>query len=185
MYIRRIWNSYLFRILVGLLSVYLLMLYFRDARLMAQMSACQRRMYAFGNGLSLYAADYDDRLPPAQTWMDVTTPYVLRSASANSSGFDPNKLTIKNVYHCPALSNQDAVGYAFNSSLAMQFRSQIRAPEEVTVLYESQQLQRNAYSSHPDQDWSFRHGRGNWSGGYMLHMNGQVKFLSEPTRQKQ
>src|SRR5512134_3805732 len=56
----------------------------------------------------LYAADHDDDLPPAASWIDATWRYAGKK--------DPGEVT-ESVFKCPAvaLRRDGGYGYAFNS----------------------------------------------------------------------
>src|SRR5690349_1813904 len=63
-----------------------------------RVQACSSNLRQLYTGMSLYAQDWDSRLPPA-AWMDATYPYVEDTA----------------VYHCPEVvrSHPNEYGYAY------------------------------------------------------------------------
>lgn len=85
--------------------------------------------------MQTYAQDYDDRLPPAASWMDASAAYAEQSGSKD-----------KTVFHCPAAQVKDpsAYGYAFNTKFALKPISKITNPAVAPLLYDSTNLARNA-----------------------------------------
>jgi hypothetical protein len=86
-----------------------------------------------GLGLLLYAQDYDDYLPRASEWMDLSYPYIK------------NKL----LYCCPDLSpdhfpRPDAFGYAFNNVFSSKSLDEIPNWKKTLLHYDSNDLRWNA-----------------------------------------
>ena len=81
-------------------------------------------------GMLMYNADFDDRYPDRDRWMDLTLPYT------------------KNVdlYRCPFVlpPRKELYGYAFNSWLAPQKVTSLAAPSTVPLLYDSINYAKNA-----------------------------------------
>ena len=71
-------------------------------------SDCSHYMRQMGETMSLYAADFDDHLPPAD-WMDSTYRHMPR----------------EKFLHCPAVGT-DEYGYALNDELVGRSRSEIK-----------------------------------------------------------
>jgi prepilin-type processing-associated H-X9-DG protein len=82
------------------------------------------------SGLMMYMQDYDERFPPASTWMNQLVPYVKDEGD----------------FHCPAVGGADSkqFGYAFSSKLAGRVLKEIGDPASRISIYESTNLQRNA-----------------------------------------
>jgi len=92
---------------------------------------CMSNLRQVSRGAELYASDFDDRLMPADRWMDSM------------------KLHIKSEYilRCPCLPAMKAesnYGYAYNSKLSGVRRSSIKSPDQTPIAYESSNWQRNA-----------------------------------------
>jgi hypothetical protein len=94
---------------------------------------CQSNLKQLGLGLELYAQDWDGYLPSAALWMDAIYPY--------ERGWS--------VFHCPAVAKSPptASGYAFNSSLSQQSLSKLKSPGTVPMVYDSDDLSRNAHAT--------------------------------------
>lgn len=90
----------------------------------------QSRLRQLSASMLTYASDYDDHLPPAGQWMDVTYAY------------NHNSL----LYHSPALESQgvNVFGYAFNLDLAGADLSSLADPYSTPMLFDSTVLTRNA-----------------------------------------
>ena len=96
--------------------------------------------------LNMYANDYDDCLPPAAAWMDATLPYT----------------TDRGEFRCPSAvrANPANYGYAFNSLLAFKHFSQRDDAATTPMVFESNQLGRNANApnlktlANPPRHWN-------------------------------
>jgi hypothetical protein len=92
-----------------------------------------------GMGVHLYAQDYDNHLPLAETWYVLTSPYLA-----------------KNPPICTALSQNQGVGYAMDSRLSGKSLDNIGADHgERVLLYESFNLSPNAHD--PGTSFDARH----------------------------
>jgi len=78
----------------------------------------------------MYTADFDDRLPKANQWMDLSFPYVKRD----------------DLYHCPGLKkiHQDGYGYAMRSRLGGVSVEMLKKPENEPMAFDSLLLEKNA-----------------------------------------
>lgn len=78
----------------------------------------------------MYANDFDDRLPPAKTWMDKTMPYSKDKWS----------------YRCPALqrSGPNEFGHAFRRSLGGIDVGNASNPDQEAMIFDSTDLTWNA-----------------------------------------
>ena len=79
----------------------------------------------------MYAADYDDRFPLRDSWMDATYAYRKRSDILRCPTFVRDKEGPKNIY-----------GYAMN--LTLSGAKEPPKPETVPLIFESVNLARNA-----------------------------------------
>ena len=109
---------------------------------------CMTRLSAVGKAQFLYAADHDDRLPPAEIWVDATWKYVGKK--------DPGEQT-ESVFKCPSVSirRDGRYGYALNSELDSKSISSIADPPETPLVFDSKALFRNAagqpVAAYPDE----------------------------------
>ena len=88
-------------------------------------SDCSHYMRQMGETMSLYAADFDDHLPPAD-WMDSTYRHMPR----------------EKFLHCPAVGT-DEYGYALNDELVGRSRSEIK-DANTPMVFDSTLTGRNA-----------------------------------------
>lgn len=111
-------------------------------------------------GLIVYSADYDDRLPSRDRWMDGAFLYEGK----------------EELLHCPTVAKQNPAqyGYAFNSRLSFQ-----KIPKDanaVPMIYDSINLARNA--SDPVTSLPVP-GRHNWdTANYMAYADGHAQILT-------
>ncbi len=93
--------------------------------------SCVARMRQSCIGLMLYAADYDNRFPPARHWMDLARPNVMSD----------------DVFRCPKLREEDpdAYGYAMVDGMSGARESDLACPAEEPLLFESVLTYRNAH----------------------------------------
>ena len=113
----------------------------------------------------MYVQDYDEKLPQASQWMDLTTPY--RKADESS-------------LHCPSVSQGSAqsYGYAFNKGLSRMSLEKIASPPTTVMLYDSTNLARNATDSVTSAPNPPRHRRGNNVGYLDGHARATPQYLS-------
>ena len=92
--------------------------------------SCLSNMKQLSLAIMMYATDYDDHLPEATHWMDLTYPYVM----------------YQDTYKCPGLlkKNLPGYGYAFHRHLSQKPLPKIKAPATVIMLFESNNLAYNA-----------------------------------------
>lgn len=81
----------------------------------------------------IYAADYNERLPLSDNWLDALSPYTRN----------------RRIEYCPSVGSygQDFSGYAFNSKLSGDPVKDVRSPRTTPLLFESSKLRRNAADS--------------------------------------
>jgi hypothetical protein len=101
---------------------------FRQARENVRSGICSSNLSSLGRAVSMYAADYDDRIPPGDRWMDLTKKYV----------------PINRTFQCPVVrtANRASYGYAMNSKMAGKKRSEVDQSEP--LIFDSTVLTRNA-----------------------------------------
>jgi hypothetical protein len=139
---------------------------FNQARTKAIAASCSSNVKMQALGMLMYAQDYDEVLPPAQPWMDLTEPYRKR----------------EDVLHCPAAVKEraDAYGYAYFSHLSQKALEDVSSPETTPMLFDSTILTRNA----ADSGGSFaisppRHGQMSTGPAAMMgFVDGSVKPIS-------
>lgn len=114
-----------------------------------------------GTALQMYAADFDDRLPPDRAWMDALVPYV------------PNRAR----FHCPKISEAGGVGsygYAFNSDASSKRLLDLEF--QTPLIFDSNVLGKNAVASPRLLPNPPRHEKGNVVG----YADGSVGLVSKP-----
>jgi prepilin-type processing-associated H-X9-DG protein len=74
---------------------------FAQAREKARTTTCMSHLKQVGMAVSMYAQDYDERLPRRENWCDGLRPYV---GSAQAGALPP-------AFQCPSLPNQAAQAY--------------------------------------------------------------------------
>ncbi|MBC8064002.1 MAG: hypothetical protein H7Y17_04175 [Chlorobia bacterium] len=110
--------------------------------------------------LIIYAADYDERLPDRDAWMDLATPY-----TKNQEIFVDPEIRVKGQH-----------GYAFDSRLSRKKTDQFQSPATQSMIYDSINLARNASDPFASLPNPGRH-KGRNSIGYL---DGHVKRVALP-----
>ena len=89
--------------------------------------------------LAQYSEDWDETYPPAKRWMDV----VEQPSHHNLAAGAPTHLVplSPSAESCPAVARY---GYAMNANLSCMPLSSIELPEHLVVLFETDDLERNA-----------------------------------------
>jgi prepilin-type processing-associated H-X9-DG protein len=146
----------------GIILVVILFPVFVQARNKALQTTCLSNVKQMQLGIQMYAVDYDQMFPPADTWMN--------RIAAHSNIKEP-------TFHCPELSQYDtsAYGYAFDIRLGSKF-VEMSMPETVIVLYDSSKRDRNATDPLASLPTVGRH-QGKNAIGYL---DGHVKLSSSP-----
>ncbi|SRR5258708_25243655 len=106
---------------------------FAQAREKARHVSCMSNEKRMALGVLMYNQDYDEMMPPAAKWMDVSSSY----------GKDEKD------FHCPSVSTQGSgpYGYAFDASLNYKSLSKIADPKTERMIFDSTLLTRNASDS--------------------------------------
>lgn len=115
-------------------------------------STCKARLATLARSVGLYAADYDDRLPPAERWADATWNYVSSKAPEEES---------ESPFRCPSISilrKIDQYGYAFDSTVSAESVSVALSRQE-PIIFDSDNLVRNAHEPTPSWPAIKRHAR--------------------------
>lgn len=106
---------------------------FAQARFAAQRTATVNNAKVSANAALMYSADWDDRLPPADTWMDATLSYTKDNQvykSILAAGDDPNKF-----------------GFAFRLDLGGKKTLDYEDPYRWAMIFDSTLTDRNAASN--------------------------------------
>lgn len=111
-------------------------------RLKAESAICQDHLKHLAEVLMQYAERYDDRLPPADRWMDAIESF----------------LTDEQVFRCPAHGREVHYSYALNALLSARALYEIRSPSETILLFESGQNVRNATGTRKNLGALYRRG---------------------------
>lgn len=100
-----------------------------SVRAAGRSARCRENLKQLSAALTLYAQDWDDTLPPAPHWGDLTA-LALRPGTEDS------------VFRCPSRSS--AYGYALSANLAGRPRSEVLFPGHTVMLLEADGASRNA-----------------------------------------
>jgi hypothetical protein len=106
---------------------------FAQARFAAQKTATISHSKQSALGVIMYSVDFNDRLPPAETWMDATFPYTKNKEAYKSilaAGDDPNKF-----------------GLAFRKDLGRKKIIDFDDPERWAMIFDSTLTKWNASSN--------------------------------------
>lgn len=106
---------------------------FAQARFAAQKSATLSNSKQSALGVLMYTADWDDRLPPADKWMDATLPY------------SKTDMVFKSIL--AAGDNPDKFGFAFRKDLGRKKTMDYPDPDRWAMIFDSTLTQRNATSN--------------------------------------
>ncbi|HRK20700.1 MAG TPA: hypothetical protein PLX06_02770 [Fimbriimonadaceae bacterium] len=98
---------------------------------------CADRLAKVAKAQFLYAAENDDRLPPAEHWIDATWKF--------GSAKDPKEV-VESIFRCPTISmrREDGFGYAFNLDLDVKPLSEIVDRPGTPLVFDSKALFANA-----------------------------------------
>ncbi|MEX2242242.1 MAG: hypothetical protein WD716_00185 [Fimbriimonadaceae bacterium] len=113
------------------------------------------KMLAIAN--IMYAYDYDERLPPAEAWMDVLGPYTKN----------------EQLFHDPSIKDRkpDEHGLAFFEPLSGIDTRTVLDPDKVPLMFQSVLMGRNAHSDLSTLPAVPRNGKVN----YVALLDGHVK----------
>lgn len=137
---------------------------FAQAREKARQASCLSNMKQMSLGLLMYQQDYDERMPPAQSWMNVSVPYIKD----------------EQVFHCPSVSTQNKqnYGYGFNSQLSQMTTEKLTKRNvnfaTMPMLYESSRLGRNEHDALKSVVNPPRHGSNR--GNNFSYLDGHAKY---------
>lgn len=121
----------------------------------ARSAACYANGNYLNNAISMYAADHDDRLPPANQWADVIRPYTKLSRDVDCT------------------TRPNAIGpHAFNAALDCRLTAKVN--DQSPKLFESNAGKRN----HSDLLGSFT--RPHEGKGYVILGGGMVRAYKTP-----
>lgn len=166
----------------GCVTAIVLVLYFIGlwlGRALAPMKAvgksvtCQRNLMVLVRAEKMYAMDYEDRLPPAEGWMDRIDFFLDNK--------DKGRLT------CPEVgpSGSGQYGYAMNGELSGKVQPKVEGLDRKPLLFDSPDLSRSAVSRglalpnpgrHIGQS---RQGRPLSRGNYVGLAGGGVRFVPD------
>jgi len=118
----------------------------------AAVPACLANLKGIYSGITMYAADHDDRLPPEDNWMDSLATHVPAG-----------------LFNCPAAST-GTFGYAFRIGMGAKPLGSISEPFTHVLVFDSLNEVRNALADLTALPTPDRHRGGN----YMLLATGTV-----------
>jgi hypothetical protein len=135
---------------------------------------CQSNVFRLTRACRMYAEDYDDRLPPAERWMDGTFFYI----------------TEERYLHCPEVSKpgENIFGYSLNAAVAGKVRGKIETPEQIPMIFDSNLLFRSASGTISSMPNPGRHrtkpSRGSPSkpGNYVGYGDGSARIVLDTSK---
>lgn len=142
---------------------------FAQARTAALRTSCLANVKSQALGLLQYAAESDEKFPPASKWMDLTTKYVKGPS----------------VFHCPTVHSfvgEDFYGYALNSHRAGKSLANDPAPMQIALLFDSGKSPRNAASGLEGMATPGQHPRGTHRGNTVGFCDGHGAFVLDDQR---
>ncbi len=98
---------------------------------------CKVRLGKLHQAVEMYSADYDDRYPIADTWVEYTWRYGAKKDPIDQS---------ESIFRCPDISmtRTGDYGYAFNKALSTLRKSSVENPDSTPMIFDSSDLARNA-----------------------------------------
>ena len=120
---------------------------------------CIRRLHRSSTAMSMYAADYDGRLPVATAWMDQTVAYVPSDR----------------LFRCPESWREgtDAYGFAMNIALSNEKAAKVADRSKTPMVFDSSILKLNAASGVETLPQRGRHRGGN----NVAYVDGHVRRI--------
>lgn len=141
---------------------------FSQAKLAAKKTQALSHVKRIGTSMMIYAADYDDRLPIAEKWVDLTSDYTE----------DPS------VYRSPEATPNDPndYGFAFRKEFSKLNLAKAEAPAAQVMIFDSTLLQKNASSGLETLPSPGRYGVGDSRGNMMGFLDTHAKFVRDAAR---
>lgn len=115
--------------MMGVLAA-LLFPVFAQAKKAALATGCMANARQASLGLLMYSADFDDRLPPAASWMDGAGTY----------------MKTETIFHCTAVRTPEGFGFAYNEALSGKKFAGMKNTAKIPFVFDSTLLGRNAAS---------------------------------------
>jgi hypothetical protein len=137
---------------------------FQEAKVAASDTRCISNLKQIGLAGVLYASDYDDTLPEADSWVDVFEPYLRE--------FDG--------FQCPA--ELLPYGYAFNKEVSRVTVTELEAPDMVPLVFDSTIGSRNAVSGLETLPDPPRHRRDR---NFAAYVDGSAAVIPRPPAQEE
>jgi hypothetical protein len=138
---------------------------FSQAKFAAQRTAALSNSKRAALGAILYSADYDNRLPLAQNWMDSTFPY------SKSETVFRSPLAMKD--------NPDAYGFAFRLDLSGKKMADIAQPAKAEMIFDSTDTSRNAHGNLELLPRPGRYGTGARRSNIIAYADGHAKAVQD------
>jgi prepilin-type processing-associated H-X9-DG protein len=151
---------------IALVLAVILVPVFAQAREKARQTTCLTNLKRAGQAIALYSADYDDYLPLADRWADVTAPYLPAPAKQAP--------VVKGLPNCAP--NYTEANYAFDTRIAGKSLPKAWQQAQMIMVYDSASRDRNAYDAGISVPIPGRHlGRNNG-----LFMDGHARNVKAP-----
>lgn len=122
---------------------------FAKAREKARQITCLTNLKQIGIAAQMYAQDNDQTLPPAGQWSDTLQPFL------------GHRTEERPLFHCPAVPESAAYGYAYNSRVAGKSVLHIASPDSTLLVYDSTTWTKNASDPGTSLPPDGRHNNGN------------------------
>ncbi len=141
------WRAALISVLLLLLGIAILFPVFTKVK-NGHRSPTLSNMKQLALATLMYATDFDEHLPPAETWVDVIEPY-------HKNDF---------ITHDPSINDRkdDEYGFAFFEPVSGLDTRTVRDPDMVPMLFQSVLMARNAHSDLSTLPSIPRNGKANW-----------------------
>jgi len=126
----------------------------------AKRTACISNLKQQGLGVQMYLADWDNRLPNRDRWMDQTKGYVKRDG----------------VFHDPEVQGKESFGYGYDADLSGKNAGSWAKADKEPMIYDSTNLGRNASDRMASLPVPGRHSGRNG----MAYLDGHARSLPKP-----
>lgn len=124
---------------------------------------CFHNMYAIGQGVGMYCADWDEKLPPSAIWQSAAMPRIAAYQQTS-------------CFKCPASTSP--YGYIFNSKCDTMTSVELFSPSPIVIIYEQNSYQMNEVGNFDTKPPLYRH----FSFTNVLSSDGHASSLSSRSK---